>query len=125
MSIFISDHQKLLIRAQMFRNMQDTSILLIHLFQSFVLIILFDINFEVCLVKMGRKSLAPGINASHFKTGHLAAPPPPLLFQRTSAQVTSSGGNLIKEQNTLTNGTGTESFELLAMLSVASTSSQY
>lgn len=77
---------------------------------------------------MGRKSLASGINASHFKTGHLAAPPPqhpPLLFQRTSAQVTSSGGNLIKEQNTLTNGTGTESFELLAMLSVASTSSQY
>lgn len=88
MSIFISDHQKLLIRAQMFRNMQDTSILLIHIVQdscshSFIcLIILFDINFEVCLVKMCRKSLMSGINASHFKAGHLAAPPPPSLVSK-------------------------------------------
>ena len=134
MSIFISDHQKLLIRAKMFRNMQDISILLIQLVldscnHSFICLnILFNINFEVCVVKNGsKKSLISGIKeqAHHIlRQVTLQHPPSPLPLVSKSTSTNDTWRKYNKGANyTLTAANGTESFKLPAMLSVESTSS--
>ena len=77
---------------------------------------------------MGKKSLISGIKEqAHHILRQVILPHPPHthLVSKNISTSESSGGNTIKEQNTLTAANETESLELPAMLSVASTSSQY